>query len=480
MTALSNSGRGFARRDILFLSFFSAFYLLWGLGAGSLASWDEAYYALLSLDIFKTGDWIHLRSLGVDCYDKPPLYFWVTAVFYHLGGVTETATRLGSALSGWALVLGVYALGRKILSREAALAGAVMLLSSKDFIHYARFGTLDVMNLCWMVFAALNGIGALEARGRRERAVRWLLFWTASALAFMTKGAPVLVLWGVLGLWAVGSGRGGFWRAGFFWVGLVLFGFLVIPWHVAAWAHDPEKFTQDFLVKHYLSRTGQAVEGHTGGSDFYLRKVLINKHKPWFVLEAVAFGAALVGCIRRRVQGSGVAFLLLWVGIFFGLFSFGVQTKLPWYIMPAYPALTLLAGWQVTRWLRGRAFNFFVAIAALVPLAYWNSPSAFWHDHAPAIKVLAAAVNKAVPEQNLIHLYNYHEQPAANFYWRRRIAYLDTPDELSRAQGSGIVGAVVVRTEDEPLIASTLSESGFDRIASADTRKEHLRLWIRV
>ena len=130
-----------------FLLFWSLAFCVAGIGKGSLASWDEAYYALVSREIFRTGDWINLRYFDTPFYDKPPLYLWSTSFFYHLFGVSEFSTRLTSALAGVGVILVTYFLGKRLVGPLAALAGAGILLSSSDFLHYARWGTLDVTHL---------------------------------------------------------------------------------------------------------------------------------------------------------------------------------------------------------------------------------------------------------------------------------------------------------------------------------------------
>ena len=165
-----------------FLLFWAAAFCVGGIGTGSLASWDEAYYAIVSREIFRSGDWVHLTFFDTPFYDKPPLYFWATSLFYRVFGVNEFATRLTSGLAGAGVVLAVYALGKRLLDRRAALAGAGILLSSSDFLHYARWGTLDITHL---FFFTLAMVFYLDAAGRPSA---WIGFWLASAGAVMTKG----------------------------------------------------------------------------------------------------------------------------------------------------------------------------------------------------------------------------------------------------------------------------------------------------
>jgi 4-amino-4-deoxy-L-arabinose transferase-like glycosyltransferase len=56
----------------------------------------------------------------------------------------------------------------------------------------------------------------------------------------------------------------------------------------------------------------------------------------------------------RGRERLGVAFAVCWIGVWMGAFSL-LSTKLPSYITPAFPALALLTGLYVDRWLSGQA-----------------------------------------------------------------------------------------------------------------------------
>src|SRR3989338_2221380 len=115
-------------KDISFLLFWSVSFCVVGIGLGSLASWDEAYYAVVSKGIAASGDWINLRFFDSPFFDKPPLYLWETAFFYKLWGVSEFSTRLGSALAGIGTVFVTYLIGTRLFGRLAGLASAGVLL----------------------------------------------------------------------------------------------------------------------------------------------------------------------------------------------------------------------------------------------------------------------------------------------------------------------------------------------------------------
>ncbi len=444
------SNSSFSPQDILFLLVASACVCIPALGNGSLASWDEAYYAIVSREIFRSGDWVHLKYFNTDFYDKPPLYMWVSAFFYKLFGVNELSSRLGSALSGIGVILATYGIGLKLLSRTAAVAGAGLLLSSTDFLHYARWGTLDIMNL---LFFSLTIFFYFQAR---ERSWFWLGVWLASAAAIMTKGLLISLAWSLIFGDMLARRDLSALKHKHFWLGILVMIIAVFPWHWAVFKSNPQAFVHDILKKHYLSRTTQAVEGHIGNTYFYIR-TLINKYHPWIIAAIPALPWALWSAVRSK-QAYAFRFLLVWVLWVLAFFTFLVQTKLQWYILPLHPALSLVIGAFLAafifkdniKWLK---IMIVISLALHIPFT-----DVFVQDYVPALKSLAPRVRSISREHQTVHLYQYHEQPAATFYFDRPVAYVDSLDELDRILGQFGNVALLIRSSQYDSMRAAFAE----------------------
>ncbi len=80
-----------------------AFFFV-GIGLGSYAILDnnEGLYSEISREMLRSGDWHqwvipHLNGLAY--MEKPPLLYWLTAVFFAVFGESEWSARLVPALS---------------------------------------------------------------------------------------------------------------------------------------------------------------------------------------------------------------------------------------------------------------------------------------------------------------------------------------------------------------------------------------------
>ncbi len=434
-------------QDVVFLLITAAGICLLFLGKGSLASWDEAYYAIVSREILRSGDWVHLTYFNTPFYDKPPLYMWASALFYKLLGINEFSSRLPSALSGIGVIIATYGIGLKLLNRTAAIAGAGLLLSSTDFLHYARWGTLDVMHLLFFTLAIYFYLHSWK------KPKLWLGFWIVSAAAIMTKGLLISLAWLIVfGDMALRRNVSTLKRK-WFWLGLLAMFVIIFPWHWAVFQSNPHAFVHDILQKHYFSRTTQAVEGHTGNTYFYIR-TLINKYHPWIIVAIPAIPWAIWSAMTSR-RRYAFRFLIVWVILVLGFFTFLVKTKLQWYILPLHPALSLLIGAFVAAaifrskllWLKSMIV---IALILNIPLG-----SSFIQDYVPALKSLSAPVQSMTAQNQTVHLYNYHEQPAATFYFDRPVAYADSLDQLDRILGQfGQVSLIMRESELNPLRAA--------------------------
>jgi 4-amino-4-deoxy-L-arabinose transferase-like glycosyltransferase len=306
------------------------------LGHKLLTDWDEGIYAEIAREMLGQS-WLVPHWNFQPWFEKPPLMMWVTATFFRLFGVSEFWARAGSALSGVALVGLLHAWLARRGDQMAAWLSTFILLTTLGFLHVARVGEMDVLLSLGCAVAVL---GLAEVSERRLSG--WYWFWAGFAVALMTKGAAsvTVVLTAVIVAIAGRWGRAFFTRE--FWLGLAAFLVAVLPWHIAMWHRFGEAFFKEYLGFHTLARATEQIEGHTTHWWFYLWVLLVSA-APYVLLFPVAIARA---CKRAELRPWAV-FALVEVA-FFSV----VQTRLPHYIAPAYPALALVTAIYIADWLR--------------------------------------------------------------------------------------------------------------------------------
>jgi 4-amino-4-deoxy-L-arabinose transferase-like glycosyltransferase len=340
----------------------AAIVLLTLLGHNRLTDWDEGIYAQVSREMLRTG-WLIPHWNSFVWIDKPPLTYWITALFFKLFGISELTARLGSAFSGIALVALLHHWLALRRNRLTAWLSTFILLTTFGFLHIARVGETDTL-LSFGCLLALIGLAELQREHATHHA--WYLYWTGFAIALMSKGAASGTLFfTLLALLAIDPTLRRRTRTPFF-LGLLLCLALVLPWHLYMLHHFGQVFVKQYLGLHVLGRVAYQFDGHITPWWYYLR-VLLFSAPPWVLLYPTTLYAALRQP-RLRPERAFALFALIQIIAF----SF-VQTRLPHYVAPAYaPLSALVALWMARRlyalniFRRPTAFRLQLAAAAIV------------------------------------------------------------------------------------------------------------------
>src|ERR1051325_8745972 len=87
------------RRAVVTLLLLSSLTFLLGLGIPAITDSDEAFYAEAAREMVEGSDWITPHFNYEERWQKPILYYWVTAAAFAASDSTEFMARLGSAVS---------------------------------------------------------------------------------------------------------------------------------------------------------------------------------------------------------------------------------------------------------------------------------------------------------------------------------------------------------------------------------------------
>ena len=323
----------------------AALVLLTLLGHNRLTDWDEGIYAQVSREMlsrpFDFTTWLVPHWNSQVWIDKPPLTYWITALFFKLFGVSEFTARLGSALSAVAIVAFLHHWLLRTRDTLTAWLSTLILLSTFGFLHVARVGETDTL-LSFGSLLALLGLANL-LRPQTTSNSGWYLYWTGFAIALMSKSAASGTLFiTLLILLAIAPALRRRLRASFF-LGFLLFLALTLPWHLFMLHRFGQVFVKQYLGLHVLGRVAYQFDGHLTPWWYYLR-VLLFSAPPWVLLYPIALYAAFRNSNLRPLRPFAV-FALVQI-IFFSC----VQTRLPHYMAPAYaPLSALVATWIATR-----------------------------------------------------------------------------------------------------------------------------------
>ena len=314
------------------------------LGDRPLRDPDEGRYAEIAREMVATGDWLTPRLNGFKYFEKPPLQYWATATLFSAFGESNLTARLWVGLVGFFGGLWTWLVGARLFGGRAGLLSCLVLLSSSLYMLSGHFVTLDMTLSVFMAvaFGALLVAQADRADGAGVR--RWMLAgWGALGLAVLAKGPVGIVLPGVaVLLYMVWQRDWVLLRHLHLRVGVPVFLAIAAPWFVAVSIANPE-FPWFFFVHEHLERFTTDVH-HRDEPAYFFFVVLLLGALPW--LAAITRELLRPRFGWRGGAGRGFdAQRLLWVYavVVVAFFSFS-HSKLPTYILPAMPALALLAG----------------------------------------------------------------------------------------------------------------------------------------
>lgn len=360
-------GAATACEAAVFLSF-ALFFLLYGqtplLGGDGLGlvGADEPRYAQIAhemLDRFDSAHTVKSRlSACVTPYlygrawlEKPALYYWRAMFVFREFGVHDWSARLPSASFAFIMIALIY-LHMRRFRPGGHLDAALITVACAGIIGFARGASTD------MQMAAPLAIGLLGWYAWYETDSKFWLFdiYFFTGVATLAKGpvAPFLAIV-IVAAFAALRREWSILRRSFWWPGVLLYFAIVLPWFIAV-QHQNPTFFREFFFEHNLERFATNRFQHPQPFWYYLVVVLLAV-MPWTVIAIRALADGIQTSVYEwRVRHSNRCkpcagrpgdafpeFLVLWALIPIIFFSFS-QSKLPGYILPSIPPITILTG----------------------------------------------------------------------------------------------------------------------------------------
>ncbi len=360
-----------------------------GLDARRLQHPDEGRYAEIAREMAASGDWITPRLNDLKYFEKPPLQYWATAATFKAFGVNEWTARLAPAIAGF---LAVIAVGLTMARLADATAGAYASLVLAGCVWHgglSHFVSLDAILSFWLTLALCAFLLAQQpAVTSRAGRLFMLVAYAAIAGATLTKGlVAVLIPGATLFCYSLVTRDVGPWRRLHLVPGLLLYLALTAPWFLAVASVNPE-FAHFFFIHEHFERF--LTETHNRGGEWHY-------FVPWFILGIMPWLLVWAWTLPRSWRDAPIAangfawerFCVVWSVFVFAFFSLS-GSKLPSYILPMFPALAMVLGFELTR-LSSRALAW-IALPLGVGAALLLAAYPFLYD-----RLIAAVADQRTP-----------------------------------------------------------------------------------
>lgn len=302
---------------------------------------DEAHFSQATRQMLQTDNYFQIRFQKKTRFQKPPGINWLQAASVKLFSHEDLSViwpyRLPSVLNALLSVLFLFFFARRFVPDRTALLAAGFLASSLLLVVEAHMAVIDA-SLLSSVILMQGALWIIYSKGLKNEPVHWgwaFLFWLAMAYGFVLKGVTPLV--GVLSIITLSViERRIHWlkKLHIIW-GFSLFVVLSLIWLWLVNSAEQSNYLLQMVHKDLLPKLQGGHESHGQPPLFHL---LILPLTLWpaslFLWQGGAYAFS-----QRHAQT--IKFLLAWVlptWIFFEL----MPTKLPQYVLPTFPALSLL------------------------------------------------------------------------------------------------------------------------------------------
>jgi 4-amino-4-deoxy-L-arabinose transferase-like glycosyltransferase len=357
------------------------------LGNTHLWDQDEGFYAAAAAEMYTRNDWITPTFNGKLFGHKPPMMYWGMMLGYRAFGVSEFGARFVSSLFGVGTVFLTYWIARRLFDATTGFFAGLAMTSCIMFVLVARSATADAHLTFFTALALFVWIRSYFSSDAPTRELRlkgmrwsdWALTYASLGLAVLTKG-PIGLLFpmAVIGLFLLTElhadmppSRPRIWSRflafvrpyspvpflGTVWrmrpftaVAMILL--TAGPWYVLVQLKTDGEFLREFIGVHHLGRFSHAMDNHSGPIYYYLLACLVGLF-PWSAF-AIPTSIAWVTQSRDRTSNRSFRFITCWIGVYVVIFSLA-STKLPNYVLPAYPALAIVVGRYFATWVQSGA-----------------------------------------------------------------------------------------------------------------------------
>ena len=366
-----------------------------GLGARHLQHPDEGRYGEIAREMAQSGDWITPRLNDLKYFEKPPLQYWLNAAAFDALGVSDWSARLPSAVAGFLAVIAVGLTAARLAGADAGPLAALVLAGSVWHAGLAHLLTVDAVLSCFLAIALCCFLLAQRPNLSRAAERHWMLAaYAAAAAATLTKGLVGVAIPGAtLVLYSLFTRDTGPWRRLHLVSGLPIYLAIAAPWFVLVSRANPE-FAHFFFIHEHVDRF-LTEEHNRGGEWWYFVPWFLLGLMPWILVWAVTLPRSWREAPRAANGFSWERFCLVWCGFIFVFFSVS-GSKLPSYILPMFPALALVLGFELTR-LTSRALMWIAlplaaggTVGVFVVGLGWKQLSAAWASEQTPVAIYEA------------------------------------------------------------------------------------------
>lgn len=307
---------------------------------------DESRYAQASKQMLESRDYVNISFQDEPRHKKPVGIYWLQSTSAAMLDPANIASyRLVSVIGAIAAVLLFYGVLVSVTTKHIAWLSSGLLAASLGLVMEAHQAKTDAVLLLFII--AMQGALLhvyLDWQSGKPPTSRWIAygFWGALGVGVLIKGPVAPLIAGLTGLTlALTHRRIGWVKRLHPFTGPLLALAIILPWLLAIQQETGGRFVAEGYLADILPKLLKGVESHGAPPGYYLGFALL-----WFWPATLLLPTAIPAVWKARREPL-ITFALAWLIPTWVVFEL-IPTKLPNYMLPAYPALAMLVayGWH--------------------------------------------------------------------------------------------------------------------------------------
>ncbi|MDT0643095.1 glycosyltransferase family 39 protein [Zunongwangia sp. F363] len=307
-------------------------FLLIAINFPGLTESSEARYAEIGMEMYKSGDVIHPRLLGILHFHKPPLTYVITSLGYQIFGVNEFGARFFLVLAVAIQMYLVYQIAWELYRNISLSRLAIVIYASLPLV------LISVLNLTTDAYLNTFVLGSIYCYLRHftnKKKIYHYLIALLLALGVLTKGPvaflPFLIFVTLHKYYSKSS-----WKIGFHEIAATIFCLLLATsWFALIISEKPELWTY-FINHHIKDRVMNAEVFHREENFWYYLAFIPLLCFPFFYIITYQF-------FTSKDKSARPDKIITWT-IILNLFAFSCfSSKLILYLLPSAPFVAIMA-----------------------------------------------------------------------------------------------------------------------------------------
>ena len=366
----------FEKTGVVFLFIFTACLYFAYLGVLDLWNPDEPRYVEVAREMITLKDFIVPHLNGSIYSHKPPMFFWLIALFFSVfGEFKEWIARLVPSISAFLTVIITYFYASKIFDKKTGFFSAIILATALNMVHLAKRCNIDALfTLFILVAIVLLHLGILN---KKKRTGYFLLSCLFQGIGVITKG-PLAFIFPFLTLagYAFFTNNKEIFKTAPWGRGFLVIAAVIAVWLLPAGIIGGKEYIDAIMFKHTVGRYMHGVN-HPRNFFYYFYTFPLD-FLPWSLFFPLIVFKGVLN--RKDIFDKRLTWFFCWFLINFIFMCFSTE-KRGLYLLPLFPAVAVITAYYLTnsKFENFKDFKFpFLIVTAVVALAAIAMPVVYF------------------------------------------------------------------------------------------------------